>query len=76
MAQIDPRLSAFLARCDQVAARLRLKRSTLSTKLFLDGKRLDALAGGESDVGIGRLAKAEQELAALEGVANSQRPAA
>ncbi|MET3526176.1 hypothetical protein [Phenylobacterium koreense] len=32
--------------------RLRIRRSTLSTKLFKDGKRLDALASGGSDVGI------------------------
>lgn len=67
MPRIDPRLTAFLSRCDAVGVRLRIRRSTLSTKLFKDGKRLDALASGESDVGIGRLAQAETDLAALEG---------
>jgi len=77
MELLDPRLAAFLGRCDLVAGRLKIKRSTLSTKLFMDGKRLDALARGGSDIGIGRLATAERELAALEGVVvGRERPAA
>lgn len=76
MGQIDSRLSAFIHRCDSAGERLNIKRSTLSTKLFMDGKRLDALASGESDIGIGRLAKAERELAALEGTAPQSRSAA
>lgn len=77
MEPLDPRLAAFIGRCDLVAQRLKIKRSTLSTKLFMDGKRLDALVRGGSDIGIGRLAAAERELAALEGLASgSQRPAA
>jgi hypothetical protein len=76
MENIDARLSAFLSRCDALAPRLKLTRSTLSTKLFMDGKRLSALAEGRSDVGIGRLAKAERELAALEGLAPHKRSAA
>jgi hypothetical protein len=65
MAYLDPRLAAFLKRCDAVAGGLGVKRSTLSTKLFKDGKRLRVLASGNSDIGIGRLAKAERELAQL-----------
>jgi hypothetical protein len=66
MARNDPRLSAFLARCDSVAHLLRLKRSTLSTRLFNDGKRLDQIATG-GDIGIRSLAGAEDRLAELEG---------
>lgn len=76
MAQLDPRLAAFISRCDTLAPRLRLKRSSLSVKLFADGKRLDALATGESDIGIGRLARAERELSALEGSAPQAAAAA
>jgi len=68
MTQIDPRLSAFLARCDRLADRLRVSRATLSSRLLLDGKRLDDLASGRSDIGIRRLSRAERELAALEGL--------
>ena len=64
---LDPRLGTFIMRCDSVAAAIGIARSTLSTKLFNDGKRLAQLAAGESDVGIGRLARAERELSALEG---------
>lgn len=63
----DPRLSAFLARCEQIAARLRISRATLSTRLLSDGKRLDQLYAGDSDIGILRLARAEQMLAGMEG---------
>lgn len=66
---IDPRLADFVSRCDTVAPLLGVKRSTLSAKLFQDGKRIDVLADGKSDIGIGRLARAERELTALEGVA-------
>lgn len=69
MPELDSRLAAFIIRCDATAKRMKIKRSTLSVKLFMDGKRLDALASGKSDVGIHRLAAAERELSALEGVA-------
>lgn len=65
MPQIEPRLSAFLRLCDGAARDLGISRSTLSTKLFTDGKRLDTLNGGKSDIGIRRLAAAEVELATL-----------
>lgn len=55
-------ISDFLARCDAVAQRRGIRRSTLSTLLFNDGKRLDQLASGSSDVGVKRLAEAEAEL--------------
>lgn len=63
----DPRLTAFLARCEQVADRLKISRATLSTRILSDGKRLDQLHAGDSDIGILRLAKAEKTLAVLEG---------
>ena len=66
MPQLDPRLAAFIERCNAVAAARDITRSTLSTKLFNDGKRLDEIASGASDVGIGRLARAERALATLE----------
>jgi hypothetical protein len=62
---MDP-VSSFLSRCDAACSILGLKRSTLSTKLFMDGKRLDELASGKSDVGIRRLQRALADLAALE----------
>lgn len=58
-------ISEFLAECDAVAQRRKVKRSTLSTWLFRDGKRLDQLAGGASDVGVLRLEEAKQRLAEL-----------
>ena len=59
MSRLDPRIDTFLTRCDLAAAHLGVKRSTLSTKLFNDGKRLAQIATGESDVGVNRLADAE-----------------
>lgn len=67
---LDARLQNFLDRCDAECNRLGVKRSTLSTRLFKDGKRLNQIASGNSDIGIGRLALAEADLAAMEkGVA-------
>lgn len=59
-------ITTFLTRCDAVADQHKMARSTLSTRLFNDGKRLKQLAGGESDVGVRRLAAAEKALAELE----------
>lgn len=67
MSKLDPRLAAFLERCDSVAVRLQITRKTLSSRLLLDGKRLDQIALGASDIGIARLAQAEREISALEG---------
>lgn len=67
MTEIDPRLAAFIARCDALAKRLDISRSTLSHRLFKDVKRIDAIAGGGSDIGIGRLSAAERDLSVLEG---------
>jgi hypothetical protein len=74
--EIDPRLAAFVSRFDAVAARLGVKRATLSTRVFNDGKRIEAILSGNSDIGIGRLAKAERELSALEGTTTSRDAAA
>lgn len=59
-------LADFISRCDAYAQRRGIKRSTLSAWLFNDGKRLDQIAGGQSDVGIGRLARAVTQLDGLE----------
>lgn len=73
MNRLDPRLQAFLSRCDAFAGRRGIQRATLSTKLFDDGKRLREIASGVSDVGIARLARAEAKLSELEGSSPSQR---
>lgn len=67
MSSTDPRLASFLNRCDLVAKRLQISRARLSTRLLADGKRLDQLALGRSDIGILRLSRAERLLSALEG---------
>lgn len=73
MAFPDPRLTSFLARCDHVAARLKITRATLSSRLFNDGKRIEAISGGGSDIGLRRLAQAERDLSALEGTEPTSR---
>lgn len=63
----EPRLTAFLDRCRRAAERLKISQARLSTILFKDGKRLDQLASGESDIGILRLSRAERALSEMEG---------
>lgn len=65
---MDP-IVDFVARCDALAAKRGIRRSTLSTYLFRDGKRLEQLARGDSDVGVLRLEQAKQALSALEAAA-------
>jgi len=67
MSSLDPRIAAFISRCDAVAKRLRVSRATMSTRILFDGKRLDSIAAGKSDIGVRRLAKAERDLSAYEG---------
>lgn len=67
MTQVDPRLAAFIGRCDRLAERLFVSRATLSLRLLRDGKRLDDIASGRSDIGVQRLSRAERDLAAMEG---------
>jgi len=67
MQSSEPRLSAFLDRCSRAAERMKISRARLSTLLFKDGKRLDQLFSGDSDVGILRLSRAETLLAEIEG---------
>ncbi len=62
---LDPRLSAFVNRFYAVARSRAIAPATLSTKIFLDGKRFAEIASGSSDIGIGRLARAEHDLEAL-----------
>lgn len=57
-------LATFLADCDATAGRLGIARATLATKLFSDGKRLDAIAAG-ADIGVRRLERAVADLAKL-----------
>jgi hypothetical protein len=66
MAHVDPRILAFISRCDALANRLRISRTTLSTRILFDGKRLDSIASGASDIGVGRLARAENDLSKYE----------
>lgn len=58
-------IDTFLQRCDAYAARRGISRSRLSTLLFNDGKRLDALAAG-SDVGVLTLERVEGLLSDME----------
>lgn len=73
MNSLDPRISAFIDRCDAVCRLRRIKRATLSTRILHDGKRLEQIAGGVSDIGVHRLARAEKDLAALEAEAEDAR---
>ena len=61
-------ISAFLARCDALAQKRGISRSRLSTLLFNDGKKLDALADGR-DIGVLTLARVEKALEGLEASA-------
>jgi hypothetical protein len=65
MAEIT--IDAFIKRCDEYCAARQppLSRARLSTLLFNDGKRIDAIESG-SDVGHRRLTQAVSDLAALE----------
>lgn len=67
-------ISSFVERCDAVAERRCIRRSTLSTLIFKDGKRLAQLAAGNSDIGVLRLEEAKRELEKL--AADAERPAA
>lgn len=66
MDDLPPPTAQFIARCDAFAVRRKVKRSTLSAWLFNDGKRLEQIAAGVSDVGVQRLHRAAEGLAALE----------
>ena len=70
-------LQTFIRRCDAYCARRQpaLSRARLSTILFNDGKRLDAIQGG-SDIGHRRLLQADADLAALEATFDSEKAAA
>lgn len=58
-------IPTFLSRCDAYAARRGISRARLSTLLFNDGKKLDALAEGR-DVGVLTLERVVNELSELE----------
>lgn len=60
-----PDLETFLRRCESFAEKRGWRRSTLSTRLFNDGGRLDQLVAG-GDVGVRRLTRAVEDLDALE----------
>lgn len=68
-------LQTFLDRCETFAQRRGWKRSTLSTRLFNDGGRLDQLFAG-GDVGVRRLDRAKDDLAELEKVQGEVEAAA
>jgi hypothetical protein len=58
-------IQTFLDRCDAYAERRGISRARLSTLLFNDGKKLDALAGGR-DVGVLTLERVTRVLAQME----------
>ena len=66
MTELSDATHHFIRRCDNFAERRRIKRSTLSAWLFNDGRRLDQLAAGKSDVGVQRLSRAVEALSKLE----------
>lgn len=68
----------FISRCDRYCEAAGVSRVWLSKRLFADTNRLADLAGGTSDVGVNRLARASADLAALEAAndATSQDRAA
>ncbi|MBD3571680.1 hypothetical protein EJ082_01645 [Brevundimonas diminuta] len=66
MTDIPDMTRLFIERCDAFAASRGVKRSTLSVWLFNDGKRLDQIASGTSDVGVQRLHRAAEALCELE----------
>ena len=59
--RMDPVLD-FVLQCDAAGARMGVKRTTLSSFLFRDGKRLDELASGKSDIGARRVRQAQRDL--------------
>lgn len=70
-------IAAFIARCDAYCANRAppLSRSRLSTILFDDGKRIDAIANG-AEVGHRRLMRASAALTGLESSLAETRPEA
>lgn len=58
-------IQTFLDRCDAYAERRGVSRARLSTLLFNDGKKLDALAGGR-DVGVLTLERVTRVLTQME----------
>lgn len=59
-------IPAFIYRCDAYAKRAGVKRTTVSKKLFQMGQKIDELAGGKVDIGVRRLARAQEDLFRLE----------
>ena len=64
----------FIARCDRYCAKADVTRTWLSKRLLHDTYRLDLLSKGEVDIGVKRLARAADDLAALEREATTPRP--
>jgi hypothetical protein len=58
-------IPSFLTRCEAYATASGISRARLSTLLFNDGKRLDAVAAG-SNIGVLTLERAEVLLGGLE----------
>lgn len=59
-------ISDFIERCDRYCETRGVTRVWLSKRLFKDTYRLEDLAADKSDVGVKRLERASEELAALE----------
>lgn len=64
----------FIARCDAYCEAAGCSRVWLSKKLFQDTYRLDLLAKGEADVGVKRMERASDDLAALEHQRDAGEP--
>ena len=65
MSDLAPSVASFLERSRTYAQRAGLAPSTVSRKIFNDGKTLDRLASG-ADIGVNTLATANDKLGALE----------
>jgi len=59
-------ISDFIQRCDAFRAKRGVTRVWLSKRLLGDTYRLEKLASGEVDIGVKRLERAMNDLAALE----------
>jgi hypothetical protein len=66
-------IAAFIARCDAYCEAEERSRVWLSKRLLDDTYRLDKLAKGEVDIGVKRLERAVDDLAALEADAAAAR---
>jgi hypothetical protein len=65
-------ISDFIGACDAYCEASGFSRVWLSKRLFADTYRLDDLAAGKTDIGVKRLERASNELAALDAARTSE----